>query len=391
MRLVAVAVVVLASCRGEPPEPADQTVAGVCPLEGHLAIRDASEPFRQGALLISNGDGRVRSALAGVIERVHLVEEGPTGNAEITVRSGDLTLTYGRGSGPSFPHPGQEIGIGEDLGLRTDLLWVGASRAGESIDARALLGEWGCLDSLPPVQELRVRFLDGSEWKVILGKPLVVAGAESVGVYGNLEVDGKGVADVSRSPERPDLTHAQFGGQNPPELIETFHRQDGRQAQLWNESPNPGDSAYLLWIEGPGQYIYVTSAIPPEEAESIATSLRFEEGDGNADAIWFASDRLAITALQTVFFLTDPDSPLTDNQVVLNSQCEVVDPAREGRCTRVWLNVPIGTGPVKAALQEVTIERVGCAETETIRPFSSEGGAGEDALAEAVARGCGEP
>jgi hypothetical protein len=363
---------------------------GVCPLAGPLAVRDAPEPFMAGVLLISDGGGPVRSGLPGMIERVRIVEDGPTADVEITVRSGDLTLTYGRGGASFLPREGQEIEAGETMGLGTDMLWMQASRAGEPLDLRLMLEEWGCRESLPEIRELRARLLDGSDWVVELAEPILVAGAQTVGTYGSLVVDGKVVADVSRWRGMPDLNQPEFSDADPPELLDRFPRRDGKRAELWNMAPNSrGTLAYLLWIEGDGDHVRITSSIPPEEAELIATTMQFEEMDQGTGAVWFESERTSIEDLEAVFFLTDPADPLRGPQIRLASSCRAIDPSEESRCSKITLQGPILTHATRKAVELATVRRVGCGETEMVRRPGSEESLGEDGFAFSINTKCG--
>jgi hypothetical protein len=390
---VVVTLVATVACGAPSAVPAQRAndLPGVCPLEGQLTIRDALPPFGEGVLLIADSGRPVRSALSGHIERVRSIEGGPTAEAEVTVRSGEVTMTYGRGSGVTLPPEGRSVEVGQSLGLGTDMLWMQATRAGEPLELRPLLDEWGCRESLPMVRELRTRLLDGTEWVVTLAEPVVVAGSRVSGVSGRLEVDGNHVADVSRHTGLPDLTHPEFAGADPPQLVERFNRHDDRRAELWNMAPNdPGTFSFLLWIEGDGDHVRITSGSPPEQAELIATSLRFEPADHQTGAIWFESKRVSIEALEAVFFLTDPADPLTGPQVRLASSGGSVDPAKEPRCSRMVFQGPILTDSTRHAVEGAMVRRVGCAKTEMIPRSESERNLGEDALGVSINEECGK-
>jgi hypothetical protein len=143
-------------------------------------------------------------------------------------------------------------------------------------------------------------------------------------------------------------------------LIESWTLPDGRRAEHWNMAPSHENDTfdYVLWVEGPGDHMYFSSAQPIAEADLVARSLRMVERDGRIEAIWFASDRVDVIHLQAVFFLIDPQAPMRGPEVRLNAACRV-GKDETADCTKVELEVPVYTPGTEEALRGATIRRLG--------------------------------
>jgi len=278
------------------------------------------------------------------------------------VRSFDPTpscassLAYG-----GLPAEGVEVRPGDVIGGAHELFELEAEPKGGSDvpDVSRLLDAWGCREGLPTVRTLKARLLDGSAWEIRLAERIEVIGAERASAYGDLYVDGEVVAGAGLVGQRPDFSRPEFPGFDPPVLMEEFTLADGRRAEHWNLAPsNENDTfMYVLWVEGPGEHVYFSSGRPIEEAELVVRSLRMVEAEGRIEAVWFASERVDIGDLQTVFFLMDPKAPPTGPEVRLNSTCRVGHDF-VADCERVELEVPVYTPGTKRALQEATIVRI---------------------------------
>jgi hypothetical protein len=365
LRAVGVLLLTSAACGGAPgsvqPQEEQAGAAPVCPIAVRYAVAEPHKPDR--ARLVIEDNPLVVSALKGVVTDVD-ADEG-SGWAHVTVRSPDVTLTYGfyldsaRGR---LPDEGQTVAPGDPVGGAHELLDVEAASAdgANPPSVSNLLDEWGCREGLPKVDVLRARLLDGSVWEIELEEPMEVIGAEEARAYGDLTVDGEIVASASRLEGRPDFTRPYSPGADPPVLLEEIVLRGGRRAEHWDLAPSHEHDtlAYALWVEGPGEQIYFSSGRPIDEAELIAQSLRMAQEGLEIGSVWFDSKRVAIVGQQAVFFLMDPRASLRGPEVRINTTCRISDEQGSG-CRKAELEVPVYTPGTRAALEGATLKRTG--------------------------------
>jgi hypothetical protein len=357
--------VVDATRRDPTPSKSEAPVVGdtgkrVCPIDVRYAV---AEPFeRDKARLVIEGSPAVVSAVAGVVTEVESAEE--TGWARLTIRSSDLTISYRfylDASRDSLPSEGTAVAAGDVIGGAFEVMDLEVHPlGGASVPPVAqLLDEWGCREGLPKTDVLRGRLLDGSMWEVKLAEPIEVIGGERSSPHGQLEVDGEVVSGISVIGIRPDFTRPDFPGFDPPIMLEEFTLADGRIAQHWNLAPSHENDtyAYVLWIEGPGDHLYLSSGQSFQDAGLIAESIRMDEQGTDIGSVWSASERVAIINLQTYFFLKDPTAPLKFLEVRINTLCRITD--RDSSCRKAELEIPINSSGTRDAFEGATFGRVG--------------------------------
>ncbi|MGH2734309.1 MAG: hypothetical protein ACRDKZ_01915, partial [Actinomycetota bacterium] len=326
----------------------------VCPVAVRYEIAGTSESPADVRLVVEDNTP-VLSALGGTVERVE-TNEG-RGWAEVQVASDDVVLGYrfyldsARGR---LPTPGKQVNAGDVIGGAHELLDLKADAG----DIRDRLERWGCRRGLLATEVLRARMPDGSLWEVRLAEPIEVIGSNHAIGGGDLEVDGEAVAGGGVITRRPDFSRPEGVGFDPPVLLEEFTLEDGRRAEHWDLAPSHENDtfAYALWIQGPGEHMYFSSGAPIDDAELVARSLRFRAHGPRIKSVWFDSPRVNVTALQAVFFLTDPAAPLRGPEVRINTLCTVGhEPG--ARCAEAELEVPIYTPGTERALRDATVGR----------------------------------
>jgi hypothetical protein len=335
--------------------------APACPITVRYALAEPRKADK--ARLVIEDNPPVLSALMGVVTDVD-ADEG-SGWVHVTVRSSDVTVTYGfyldsaRGR---LPDEGQTVAPGDPVGGAHELLDVEAASTdgANPPSVSSLLDEWDCREGLPKLDVLRARLLDGSVWEIELAEPIEVIGAEEARAYGDLTVDGDIVASASRLDGRPDFTSPYSPGADPPVLLEEFALRGGRRAEHWDLAPSHENDtfAYALWVEGPGEHMYFSSGRPIDEVELIAQSLRMTQEGSEIGTVWFDSKRVAIVRQQAVFFLMDPKAPLRGPEVRINTTCGI-GYEQGSDCGKAKLDVPVYTPGTRAALEGAILKRTG--------------------------------
>jgi hypothetical protein len=340
------------------PEFADDGTA-TCPIDVRFAIADP--PERTKTRLVIEDNPTVVSAVAGIVMEVKTDEI--SGWARVTIRSTDLTLSYRfylDSARDSLPTEGMAVTAGDVIGGAHELLDLEVEQTGEEDTASMarLLDAWGCRQGLPSIEVLSANLLDGSKWEVRFAQPIEAIGNEKAMGYGEVQMDGEPVAGAYLIGERPDFDRPDFPGFDPPRLLDEFPLPNGRTAQHWNLAPSHENdtSAYALWIEGPGEHMYLSSGQPIQDAALIAESLRMDEDGDHIESVWFGSKRVALVNLTAYFFLMDASAPLRRPEVRINTTCRIEN--QDSSCQEAELEIPTFTPGTRDAFEGATLVRV---------------------------------